>query len=73
MPKIYYVGVRKDDVNQKCLIMEARRDKDYLSCELWIYFGERITTKRELRQKKNAFLTWFNSIYNTSFTKIKID
>lgn len=47
---MYHVGLAK---RGKTLVIEARRDIDYLSCELYDYMGQRETTKAQL--KKNRY------------------
>lgn len=45
--KIYHVGIGKQN-NGKTMVIEARQNVDYLSCEIYDYFGKRITTKAKL-------------------------
>jgi hypothetical protein len=46
-----YNGSRKTT-----LIVETARCVDYLSPDIWLYFGERVTTKAQLRANKAAIL-----------------
>ena len=67
----YFMGLIKKSANT--VILQMRRDKDYLSCELWQYYGERITTKTHQKLYKQALLQAINKTYNKSFTHILID
>ena len=51
--KTYHIGFGKRD---KTLEIEAVRNKDYLSCELYDYYGEREVTKRHLRDMRYGIL-----------------
>ena len=55
------------------LTIEARRNVDYLSCELWRYEGVRETTKRQLRQNAQGIMTWVNGRFGTEFTSVVVD
>jgi len=71
MKRIYHVGTVKGP--KDTLIIQARRDVDFLSCECWQYFGERETTKRELREKAKGFLAYINAKEGTSFQRVIVD
>lgn len=80
--KIYHIALIKGTRNCQCwanghrkntVIVEMRENKDFLSCELWLYLGERITTKESIKQKKFEMLQWINAKYNQNFTHIRID
>jgi hypothetical protein len=49
----YYIGLAKKG---KTLVIEARRDKDSLSCELYDYMGLHETTKAQLYAKRYLIL-----------------
>jgi len=51
--RTYHIGFSK---HKRSLIIEACRDKDYLSCELYHYLGEHITTKAKLRADRYKIL-----------------
>lgn len=51
--KQYHIGTAKQG---NTLVIEARRSIDYLSCELYDYWGERVITKRQLRQNRYGIL-----------------
>jgi len=55
------------------VVLQARSNKDYLSPDLWKYYGPREITKRELRAKKAGLLKWINTIEGEKFTRIIID
>ena len=52
---VYYVGTSK---RNRTLVIEARRNKDFLSCELYDYFGEREVTKVYLKKYRYQFLDY---------------
>jgi hypothetical protein len=58
MNRRYFIGISKD---RNTAVIEARRDKDNLSCELYDYFGERMTTKRQLKQNAAEFLAYLKT------------
>jgi len=79
---IYHVGLVKGTGLTKCwanghrkstVVVELRRDIDYLSAGLWRYMGRRETTKARIRAEKIALLTAINQQYQTAFTHIVID
>ena len=49
----YFIGMSK---RGQTLVIEARRNKDFLSCELYDYYGERATSKRQLYQRRYQIL-----------------
>lgn len=69
----YYIGTTLNK-NKTRVILEARRNKDLLSCEIYDYFGERLTTKKNLNKTKNQFLaylkTWKPDLYGNCKTII---
>jgi hypothetical protein len=78
----YHLGLIKGSGKCKCwrnyhakntIVLQARRSIDNLSCELWEYIGERITTKTQLNANKSHILVWINGYYHTNFTHIVID
>jgi hypothetical protein len=82
MKNTYHVGLVKgsgavkfwgNNHRSKTVILQARRDKDFLSSDLWKYEGEHITTKKELKNNKFAILGWINKTYGANFTRIIID
>lgn len=66
----YYIGLVK---RNNTVVLQARRLKDNLSCELWNYIGLRYITKAELKQNKDGLLNWINKEFGTKFTKLVID
>ena len=75
MNKTYHLGLRKGYTSRtrNTVYLEARRNVDFLSCELWLYIGERIVTKSHLQTHKNDFLQWINQKYATNFKHIVLD
>jgi len=81
--KAYHIGFIKGSGNcyplhynghrETTLVIQARRCIDNLSCTLWKYIGERITTKQELNKNKLKILAQVNQVNNTSFTHIVIE
>jgi len=79
---IYHVGLIKGTGLTKCwanghrkstVVVELRRDIDYLSTDLWRYMGRRETTKKQIKADKIKLLAAINEQYQTSFTHIVID
>ncbi len=70
--RTYFVGLL-DDYNGNAII-ECRRNKDYLSCEILEYFGPRKTTKKDLKAKAGEMLGWIKSRWpDRNFQRIVID
>ena len=67
--RTYHIGFCK---NGDTLIVQASPSKDGLSCQTWIYFGERINTKKNLYKNRKELLQEVNKSYSTNFRKIKI-
>ena len=67
--KTYFIGFIKSG---KKVIVQTAKSVDGLSCELWQYFGERVTTKQKLKNSKKELLIEINKSYNKEFTKIQI-
>ena len=79
---IYHVGLVKGTGNTKywanghratTVVVELRRDIDFLSTDLWRYMGRRETTKKQIKADKIKLLAAINEQYQTSFTHIVID
>ena len=78
MKRTYHIGLvagpnEYEDVPEGTLLLQARRDVDYLSCELWKYLGERETTKAELRRNAVAILDQVNRQEGTAYTRLVVD
>jgi len=71
--RTYHVGIRKDYEHPERVVVELRRNIDYLSCELWEYWGVRMCTKKYIKENKSGILNLINKMYNAHFTKITID
>jgi hypothetical protein len=65
---IYSNGHKADTV-----IIQLRKNIDFLSCELWEYLGERETTKKDYKNKSSDILQWINQKFKTEFKHIIID
>ncbi len=63
--KIYHIGFLK---RGKTLIVQARENVDLLSCEIWQYMGERVTTKKQLYEQRAGIL---NLVQHNGFTDCK--
>ena len=50
---VYHVGIGK---RGKTMVIEARRNVDYLSCEIYDYMGQREITKAKLHNNRYAIL-----------------
>ena len=53
--KTYHVGIAKQN-NGQTMVIQATRSVDYLSCEIYDYLGERITTKAKLNSNRYHIL-----------------
>lgn len=51
----------------------ARRNIDYLPCELCEYIGRRVTTKAALKAHRADILAWANARFGRSFARLVID
>jgi len=71
MKRQYHVGTVKGPKNT--LIIQARRDVDFLSCECWEYFGVRETTKKALKEKAKEFMAYVNAKEGTNFRRVVVD
>jgi len=54
-------------------VLEARRNVDYLSTDLWRYIGRWVISKQQLCKNAPCILVWINSFYNTRFARLIID
>jgi hypothetical protein len=72
--RTYHLGLLRDWTGKsKTLVLQARRGIDFLSCELWVYLGQRQTTKQSLRENRAVLLKAFNQEYSTDFEHLVID
>jgi len=67
---VYHVGLLKQG---ETLVIEMRRDIDYLNCEIWRYLGQRQVTKKYYKENKIVILQAINSTEGTNFKRIVID
>jgi len=49
--KTYFIGVYR---HNKKAVLQAVENVDFLSCEIIEYYGERMVTKKHLRENKTA-------------------
>lgn len=70
-PKKYFIGLYKK--SETTLVLQATTNKDCLSCELWKYYGERLTTKDDLKSQKGKLLIAINEAYKTTFQHLIIE
>ncbi len=71
----YHLGVCKNYVyggRAGTLYLEARRSVDSLSCETWLYLGERVTTKVKLHQNRSAILALINKQEHTQYERLVV-
>jgi hypothetical protein len=74
MARTYHIGFSAPNgINGDTLVIEARRDVDYLSCELWQYRGERETTKRALHEVRFSIMELVNRENGTTFSHVRVD
>jgi hypothetical protein len=64
-----HTGLLKD---RNRVIVQVARTVDQLSCELWKYTGQRITTVAQLRLCSAELLTAINKQFKTKFTRILV-
>ena len=67
----YHIGLLKK--SEETVVLQLRRSVDFLSPEIWKYYGERINTKANIKRNKNTFLCAINAHYGTNFKHILID
>lgn len=70
-PTLYW----RNGHHKTTVIIQARRNLDSLSPDLWKYCGERHTTKHQLRRyaRSGALVAAINRDYATSFNRVVID
>ena len=78
--RTYHVGLYvptdttiQDAMNGGKVVVQCREDIDCLSCELWKYHGEHITTKAHLHEIRHQLLAAINADNGTNFSRIEID
>ena len=78
--KTYHIGLLKGSQGfwrnghrNNTVVVQCRRNLDNLDCELWKYYGERVTTKRNIEINKIKLLAAINKEYGTAFTHIIIN
>ena len=73
----YHVGLIKgcwrNGHRESTLIIQARRNKDNLSPDLWKYLGEQIITKAQLKIARHDLKVWANGYFNTAFTHCVVE
>ena len=72
--KTYFIGTKLSK-NKKTVYLDIARSIDGLSCEIYDYFGERETTRKQLDTNKYdflAFLKTFRPGVYSQCTKIRI-
>lgn len=70
MDKPYHVGLVKQG---KTLVIQYAASVDQLSCELWKYCGERLTSGERLKANGKKFLAQMNRDHGTAFTRVKVE
>ena len=68
--RIYHVGLL---MAGRKVVVEMRRNIDFLSPDLWIYCGRRETTKKQVREKRIALLQAINKEHGTQFDRIEVN
>jgi len=64
----YYPGCRDDT-----LVVQMRRNIDFLDCEIWEYLGEFDTTKKHVRENRDEILRRINEQYGTNFRYLRVE
>lgn len=67
--QIYFIGLLKDGNK---VTVQMTKSIDSLSCEVWIYYGQFINTKKKVRENRAQLLQAINERHNTTFTKIAV-
>ena len=80
--KTYHIGLLKgvsrshlwaNGHRDSTVVVRVAQDIDYLSCDLWQYLGEHITTIAKIRKQKTELLQAINAQYKTDFKHIVIE
>lgn len=66
---IYHVATYFKNSKKNHVVLQARKDVDYLNCEAVDYFGERITTKKQLKANKDKFLSYLRTEMPAKYSK----
>lgn len=68
---MYHIGVSK---RGRTIIVQAVENVDQLSCEIYLYFGQRDVTKKHLRQSRKVLFQELVQKYPfRECTKIKVE
>ena len=79
---MYHIGLIRGTGPVQCwanghrastLVVQMRRDVDYLSPGIWKYLGIRDTTKAHVKANKAGLLAALNKQYGTAFTALVVD
>ncbi len=55
------------------VVVQMRRNIDFLSEEVWKYLGKRFTTKKLIREQSKFTLEWINKEFGTDFKHLIVD
>lgn len=69
--RVYHVGFGKSK-DEKTLYIYASEVLDCLPTNLWLYMGERITTKKDLKEQSAGIIQLVNQNTGKSFTRARI-
>ena len=79
---MYHIGLIRGTGKVQCwgnnhrrstVVVQMRQDRDYLSPDLWIYYGVREVTKAHVKANRIGLLQAINRQYNTTFTSLIVD
>jgi len=83
MKRTYYIAFLRGIPSGPCcnchsadtVIVQARRNKDYLSPDIFEYFGEYEITKKQLRENvaKPEFLAYVNRQFKRDFQRVVVE
>ena len=79
---MYHVGLIRGTGKVQCwanghrkstVVVQMRKDKDYLSPDLWEYIGPREVTKAHVKANRVKLLQAINEQYGTQFTHLLVE
>jgi len=66
--KVYHIGIGK---RKNTMVIQACRSVDFLSCEIYDYMGERLTTKKYLKKQRYDLLSYMQAKNPKVYGKLK--
>lgn len=69
--KVYFMGIYKK--NARTIVLQVTDCLDSLSCETWLYFGQRVNTVKNLRAQRLAILQEINRTHEKNYKHLIIE